>query len=348
MDTKVTYQVSGMHCAACEMTIENVISTLPGVRKVNAKLKRAEVEVDFESSIPQDFITQANIALEDTNYQIASKESAIESSHDKLISAKELGVGFGITVVFFAIFLLLQRSGIVDSLLGNSSSQYWLTAFIVGIVASLSTCMAVVGGVVISLSAKYADGGRALPLGIFHLSRIISFFLLGGILGIIGSAFILSTSAVIIINLLLMIFMLSIGFNLLGLKLGFQPRMPKFISKAGIGNLENPKLSKIVLPILAGITTFFLPCGFTQTMQFTAFSTGNFVSGAITMLAFALGTFPVLGAISVLSFNLGKNKYRDYFNATAGFIVLGFSIISLLTILSLAGILPSTSEILGF
>ncbi|NCP77121.1 sulfite exporter TauE/SafE family protein [bacterium] len=42
----------------------------------------------------------------------------------------------------------------------------------------------------------------------------------------------------------------------------------------------------------SGALTFFLPCGFTLAMQAYAITTGSFITGALTMMAFALGTAP--------------------------------------------------------
>lgn len=36
---------------------------------------------------------------------------------------------------------------------------------------------------------------------------------------------------------------------------------------------------KTFTPIIIGFATFFLPCGFTQSMQIAALSSGSFVSG---------------------------------------------------------------------
>ena len=76
--------------------------------------------------------------------------------------------------------------------------------FLIGVVASLSTCTASVGGLVLSLSATYAQLGKKayLPLIKFHISRLITFFVLGGILGYLGSFFELSQTLNLIINTL--------------------------------------------------------------------------------------------------------------------------------------------------
>lgn len=55
---------------------------------------------------------------------------------------------------------------------------------------------------------------------------------------------------------------------------------------------------KTFTPLIVGFATFFLPCGFTQSMQVAALSSGSFASGLAIMLAFALGTLPMLALLS--------------------------------------------------
>jgi len=98
-----------------------------------------------------------------------------------------------------------------------------------------------------------------------------------------------------------------------------QFRIPKKFSKriTGIENISNK-----YTPVLLGILTFFLPCGFTQSMQINAMTSGNFVGGGLTMLVFALGTFPVLALISFTSVKFAHSLRSGIFFKTAGFIVI--------------------------
>ena len=98
---------------------------------------------------------------------------------------KALPLGFA----FLALFYLLQKSGILNLSLGNQTTP--TTSFIIGIIASLSSCLVIVGGLVLSLSAKVAkdDNGKTKkPFILFHAGRLLGFAVLGGILGIIGKA----------------------------------------------------------------------------------------------------------------------------------------------------------------
>jgi len=73
-----------------------------------------------------------------------------------------------------------------------------------------------------------------------------------------------------------------------------------------------------------GAATFFLPCGFTQALQLYVLAKADFATGALTMLAFSLGTLPALLSLSAISsFATGVFQRRFLKLAGAAVIVLG-------------------------
>ena len=89
-----------------------------------------------------------------------------------------------------------------------------------------------------------------------------------------------------------------------------------------------------------GIATFFLPCGFTQSMQLYTLTTGTFMRGGMTMLAFALGTLPVLALISFSSFSIKNSAKSGIFFKSAGLIVILFALFNLVNALVVVGLFP--------
>ena len=250
-------------------------------------------------------------------------------------------IAIPVTLFFIIIFIFLQKIGLLN-IIGTGKTTY-STAFIIGIVASLSTCMAVVGGLILSMSATFAkEGEKTKPQILFHLGRISSFFIFGGIIGTIGSAFTLNNLTSFILSLIIALVMLILGINLLDIfpwAKKLQPSMPKFLSKHALGV---SKFNHILTPLLVGIATFFLPCGFTQSMQIYTLTTGNFWQGGFTMLFFALGTFPVLALVSFSSFSIKNNKNSGIFFKTAGLIVILFALFNLLNSLTITGIISQS------
>ena len=251
----------------------------------------------------------------------------------------EFAVAIPIALAFIVGFVVLQKLGLVNLI--SSGNVTYGTAFVIGVIASLSSCAAVVGGLVLSMSATFAKEGDTIkPNVMFHAGRLISFFVLGGVIGAIGSAFQLSALWSFVLSAVVGLVMLLMGLNLLDVfsfTKKIQPAMPKFVSHQV---LAVSKMNHIVTPLLVGIATFFLPCGFTQSMQIYALSTGSFWSGALTMLAFALGTFPILAFISFSSLNIGTGRKAGVFFKTAGIIVIVFALFNLISGLVVIGLIP--------
>ena len=252
-------------------------------------------------------------------------------------------VAIPIAVAFAVLFVALQKIGIVN--LVNASEVNYGTAFVVGIIASLSTCMAVVGGLLLSMSATFVkEGSRIKPQLLFHVGRLVSFFILGGVIGAIGSAFALNTSATFILGLVIGLVMLIMGLNLLDVfhfAKKLQPAIPKFLAKHAH---DISRFNHSLTPLLVGIVTFFLPCGFTQSMQIYTLTTGTFWSGGMTMLAFALGTLPVLALISFSSFSIQNNSKKGIFFKSAGLIVIMFALWNIGNSLNFVGLIPERTE----
>ncbi len=134
--------------------------------------------------------------------------------------------------------------------------------------------------------------------------------------------------------------MLILGINLLDVfhwAKKLQPSMPRFIAKHAHGV---SRFNHTLTPVLVGVATFFLPCGFTQSMQLYTLTTGSFLSGGLTMLAFALGTLPVLALVSFSSFSIKGSSKSGIFFKTAGLVVLMFAVFNLVNSLVIVGIIP--------
>jgi sulfite exporter TauE/SafE len=314
--------------------IESELKDLPNITEVKANLKNNSIE------ITGDFWDKTEVGIADDLTAFLKPHGYTISIEKINPSAKweDFKIAIPVAIAFAVLFILLQKLGIVN--LVNATKFNYGTAFIIGIVASLSSCMAIVGGILLSMSATFAkEGDKVKPQVLFHVGRIVSFFILGGVIGVIGSAFTLSGTATFILGLVVGIVMLILGINLLDIfsfTKRLQPSMPKFIAKRAHGIT---KFNHTLTPLLVGIATFFLPCGFTQSMQLAALSTGNFLSGGFTMLAFALGTLPVLALISFSSFSIKNSSKSGIFFKSAGLIVIMFAIFNIINGFVAAGIM---------
>lgn len=182
-----------------------------------------------------------------------------------------------------------------------------VTAFLAGLLGS-GHCFGMCGGIAGSLGAL--SGGtdkRSLvsPAIQFNLGRMIGYAVLGAVAaGIIGAAgeimefraygkwFRAATALMVL---------------LIGIRFLVDWRGLDIIEKGGAG------IWRRIQPLAArasqrhdwagrtglGVLWGFLPCGLVYTVLMTAASTGNVVSGALTMFAFGLGTAPAMFGLTV-------------------------------------------------
>jgi len=329
-----TFHATGMHCKACTMLIESELRDVEGVASVKATLSDARVRVTGEFGDREEDRVAHDLSetIRAHGYVLSTEKGAHEPKWSEFTLAAP------IALVLIGVFFGLQRLGVMN--LVTSSDVGFGSAFLIGIVASLSSCMAMVGGLVLSLSANFAKEGETFrPQALFHVGRLVSFFLLGGIIGTLGSVFKIGGGGTAVLGFIVALVLIMLGINLLDVfpwARKLQPSMPAFIGKRMHGVKE---LNHTLTPLLAGIVTFFLPCGFMQSMQLYALSTGSFSEGAMTMSAFALGTLPVLALLSFSSISIGKGARSGIFFKSAGLLVIFFGIFNLLNGLAGLGII---------
>jgi sulfite exporter TauE/SafE len=156
------------------------------------------------------------------------------------------------------------------------------------------------------------------------------------LVGLAGNALTLSTKATGLLTVIIAIVMILLGLNILRIvpKRYCTLPLPRSFSKRiqALSASDHP-----FAPALLGALTFFLPCGFTQSMQLLALGTGSFLAGGTLMLVFALGTLPALIGLSAIS-SLVEGKTARWFLTFSGALVLMLGIWNFQNGLLLSGI----------
>ncbi len=329
------YKVEGMHCASCEILIEKKLLDIQNIKSVDASTPNGEVVVEYEGDRPNPerltkIFKEENYAFSDLNGK------AIEKSKDKKEASKAASptlVAFNIALFVIIAFLFLDKMGIANFLSLNSTSSL-LTFLGFGLLAGVSSCAALVGGIVLSMSKQWnalyseesSTSKKLQPHILFNAGRVISYTVLGGVLGVIGSRLQISPQFTAYLIIAISFLMVALGLQMLGVKAfrKFQLSAPKTATRY-IAN-ENNFQGKY-MPFIMGALTFFLPCGFTITAQSIALLSGNVFQGALIMGAFALGTVPMLFFIGLSSVKFSAKPHLALrFSKIAGFLVLFFAL----------------------
>ncbi len=322
----ITLYVEGMHCRACEVLIEDTARE-HGATQAHVQRSRGTLELSgsFEGRTSEELAQELTAALADHGYRFSTTPPV---SH--VTPWRELLIALAIACSLMGAFFVLQTFDIVSMVRIDTMS--YGAAFLIGIVASLSTCMAVVGGLVLSLSATFSRiGASARPMIAFHAARLGSFFVLGGVLGAAGSLFSISHTMTSILGIVVGVIMFALGIQMIGVLPGMRLPVLSLRTPTDLRRFSGT----YVTPIVAGAMTFFLPCGFTQSMQFYTLTVQSATEGALTMLAFALGTLPVLAALSFGAYRIRSHAWSGVLFKTMGFLIMGFALFTIVTYLPL-------------
>jgi sulfite exporter TauE/SafE/copper chaperone CopZ len=325
-----TFHVSGTHCASCKILIEDTLNEQNFIQSARVDLKEEIVEIETDSEHSSEKLADILTDKIKANGYVLTVEKGTNEKQDADVIWKALPIGLGILVLFF----LLQKSGILNLGIGGQTTP--VTSFIIGLIASVSSCLAIVGGLVLSLSAKISqdDISDTKTFTLFHTGRVVSFAVLGGVLGAVGGAIGINFTLTAILGILASAVMLLLGLNLVGVFSKSNISLP-----SGMFNFFRKIEHKTLAPLVLGLATFFLPCGFTQSMQVAALSSGSFISGSLIMFAFALGTLPMLLLLSFGSASFAHSKYAPLFFKSAGVVVIGLGLFALLAGLTGLGII---------
>lgn len=337
---KIVIPISGMHCRSCEILIEDKLSEIPEIKKSIVNHKKGFAEILYDSAVPDNKLIEEAVRSAGYTIGVAGDKPWLTRNGSDY---KEIGVALLFVVALYFILKGLGLSELIS--VGNSAKPTSLSvALLVGLTAGFSTCLALVGGLVLGISARHAEKHpEATPLQkfrphlFFNVGRILSYAFLGGLLGSLGSVLQLSGTTLGIVTIAVGIVMLLLGVKLLGISPRLETMniaLPKSLSRS-LGISKNEKEYSHLNSAVLGALTFFLPCGFTQAMQLYAVSTGSFIQGSLIMGLFALGTAPGLlgigGVTSVL-----KGIFAQRFFKFAGIVVIALAVFNISNGMSLA------------
>ena len=208
----ITLHVSDTHCNSCKIFIEDVLNEQIGIENAQVDLKNEMVSFDTTLKDSQNKLAEILTEKIKRNGYSLSVEKKAKAKKDTGVIWQAVPIGLSLLAIFF----IAQKSGILIFGLGGTVTP--VTSFIIGLVASVSSCLAVVGGLVLSLSATVSQDkiSDIKPMMLFHGGRLISFAVLGGVLGALGSAVGTSFTATAVLGIVASIVMIALGLNLVG------------------------------------------------------------------------------------------------------------------------------------
>lgn len=216
--------------------------------------------------------------------------------------------------------------------MSGMDTAIWISAFLAGLLGS-GHCFGMCGGIAGSLGAVSGLGASrspVMPAVQFNAGRLLGYALLGalaaGIFGAAGEIMALKPLGKWLRGITALMVML------IGLRFLLDWRGLDAIERGGAG------LWRHIMPLAVrishrhdwigrlglGLCWGFLPCGLVYTVLMTAAATGAAGAGAVTMLAFGLGTLPAM-----LGLTLAAPALSSFLADRAVRRIVGFSLVVL-------------------
>lgn len=301
---KLYLRVEGISCDHCESEIEDNLKKINSIKEVT--FDGSIVILKYNKSINK---TKVKKKLTDLGY-------AVKEISDKAI--KEDIPVFNLIIIALIILIL---NLLIKKLFGydffavipviNESISLGML-FIIGLLTSIH-CISMCGSINLVASTGATEKIKK-PLS-YNLGRLISYTLLGGLVGLIGSIFEINKYIQGSIILFASIFMFLYALSML--------RILRF--NISIFNVRKVKTkNSFVIGLLNGL----MPCGPLQAMQLYALSTGSFWLGALSMFLFCLGTIPLMLSMGVF-INYLSSKIKSVVVKVTSVLILLLSIIML-------------------
>ncbi len=250
-----------------------------------------------------------------------------------------LGVGLLTVAIIMLITQNLGEQGVsIEAQTGFGGRI--MVAFITGLTTGGLSCLAVQGGLLASSLAHQIEqdyveqlpqrrkrlkrqqvevkrSSTAQPTLLFLASKVVTYTLLGALLGWLGSFLALSPTTRALLMIFIGVFMLGNALRMMNVHpifRYFSIEPPKFITRY---IRRTSKGTDTVTPLFLGALTVFIPCGVTQAMMAAALATSSPLTGAAMMFAFTLGTSPVFFIVAYLTTELGARLEKLFMRFVA-------------------------------
>lgn len=322
------FEIADMTCTGCEKILERSISQLEGIKSVKASFIEGIVTVDYDKAV----CGEKKIAdvIKEAGYSLKASDKG------------SLGNIISILIIIIGIYVIFNAFGI------NTIFQYFPVAkegmgyfalFVIGLLTSMH-CVAMCGGINLTASINNQSKFPVVSALLYNIGRLLSYTVIGGILGGIGSVVAVSSEFKAAIGIFAGLFVVIMGINMLG-GFSFTRRLSLHLPKGIVKRLYGGKIHG---SFYIGLVNGFMPCGPLQSMQLLAVASGTVLKGALSMFSFAFGTIPLMLLFGAFASTLNK-RFKSIVTTASVVLIIVFGLAMIQNNLALTGItLPSVNS----
>jgi sulfite exporter TauE/SafE/copper chaperone CopZ len=314
------------------MIIENKLSKLEGIQSIDVSYVTSLLKVTFDSDKVS--LNDMKQVIEKLDYKVLGEPNSKASTNSKKTQLKgnitdtermPLSQLISIGIIILAVYLIIKQTIGFNFIPEVNPNTSFSVLFIIGMITSLH-CVAMCGGINLSQSISNVQNekekskfSKFKPSLLYNFGRVISYTVIGGIVGALGSVVSISGTGKAFVSIIAGAFMVIMGLNLMNMFPSlrkFNPRMPKIFAR----KINKGKMNKG--PLVVGMLNGLMPCGPLQAMQIYALSTGSFYAGALSMFLFSLGTVPLMFGFGAISSMLTAKFTKKMMNVSALLVIV--------------------------
>lgn len=312
-------KVRGMICRACTDAVEAALLSTRGVISARASYFKGSCTVEYDPDIVcEDALCRA---IEASGYETGDKGMS-----GILVDI----ICLAATVLLVWLLMTINLNPIPEAREGASLGYI----FLIGLLTS-THCVCMCGGIMLCQTAGARVQSPRLSALAYNGGRAAAYTLMGGLFGALGTVISYSAQTRSMIFTMAGLLVAVIGMNMWGLLPGLRALAPGQSSYCAVSAKRKSIAGR---PLAVGLLTGLMPCGPLYAMWLFAVSCGSAISGAAAMLAFSLGTVPLMLLFGALN-SFVPRKWMKYMLKLSAVLVTAMGIKMLLNGLVLGGFL---------
>ena len=315
-NAEAVIKIRGMICRACTDSIESALLAVRGVASAKASYIRGSCRVEYDP------------ALADENELCEAVKNAGYDTGEKGVDEYLVDIiCVALTVLLVWAMMSMKLNAVPEAYDG---APLWYI-FVIGLLTG-THCIAMCGGILLSQSI----GGSALAASAcYNGGRVVSYTVMGAVFGALGMVITYTMQTKSLVFTMVGILVAIIGINMWGLLPGLRALMPQ---QSSFCSVTAGRKRLAARPLIVGLLTAVMPCGSMYAMWLFAMSSGSMGRGALIMLAFSLGTVPLMLLFGSLGSLIPKRSLK-YMIKLSAVLVTAFGVKMLINGLKMADII---------
>ncbi len=266
-------RIRGMMCRSCVKEVEELLLHTCGVLDTKVAYAKGTAALRYDPELVS--VEEIERRIRDGGY-----ETGARTARDYVLD--------GVCLVLTALltWLLLRDKASAPAL---SEGAGFAAIFLAGLLTS-SHCVGMCGGILLGQSAS--SRSPALASLSYNAGRVLAYTLVGAIFGALGTVISYTVSVKSMVFTMLGLAVALLGLNMWGVLPGLRSLFPEQNSACRLNADTRGRFAG--RPLVIGLLTGVMPCGPLYAMWLHAITGGSAAYGAMSMLAFSLGTVPLM------------------------------------------------------